>query len=412
MRSLPNDNCLRTVPVDISDLIEKKVNFDESHLVNKGIHNDTLCSHKEQIRAASMKCTARDKHLKHRFSCLAPSSPKRQARAEMLKPTNGRESQAPAATLQWGPYGITLAAKPQGTAVRACWVSIQHIPNGESWDPKPKIPSSKAKVQPSWKPEPFLGSSPVVDRTWPPESIQATRVRAATRIIGSGSGSLLASLNIRTLTDAKLMIIIEWMRMSGVVAVALQETRTESGLLMDPPSGFSLFLGPCVLGSGPGGRPSRSRGCGWLVDTEWGRKVGIQFNTASTHSCTVTIQTTQGEIDLVSLYSAPSEIVTAEESEMAAACNAGRQQIWFSDSNADPSKGSAKSQAWSNLLEIAGGLVALNRSASGGSAPLVTCTLGRMKGAKTLAIWTPSLHVPRRCSLKNSQQSAQGLEAH
>ena len=36
MRSLPKDNCLGPVPVDISDLIEKKVNFDESHLANKG----------------------------------------------------------------------------------------------------------------------------------------------------------------------------------------------------------------------------------------------------------------------------------------------------------------------------------------------------------------------------------------
>ena len=70
MRSLPKDICLEPVPVDISDLIEKKVNFDESHLVNKGIHNDTLCSHKEQIRAASVNCTARNKHLKHQFSCL------------------------------------------------------------------------------------------------------------------------------------------------------------------------------------------------------------------------------------------------------------------------------------------------------------------------------------------------------
>ena len=79
------------------------------------------------------------------------------------------------------------------------------------------------------------------------------------------------------------------MWMSGVVALALQvleTTRTDSRLLMDPPLGCSLFIGPCITGTGYGGRPSRSRGCGWLVDTEWGRKVGIQFNTASTHSDT------------------------------------------------------------------------------------------------------------------------------
>ena len=82
--------------------------------------------------------------------------------------------------------------------------------------------------------------------------------------------------------------------------------KTDSGLLMDPPFGCSLFLGPCAMitGTGHGGRPSKSKGCGWLVDSEWGRKFGIQFNTASTHSCTITIQSQQREIDLVSLYSA------------------------------------------------------------------------------------------------------------
>ena len=85
------------------------------------------------------------------------------------------------------------------------------------------------------------------------------------------------------------------------------------------------------------------------------------FNTTSTHSCTVTIQTSRGEIDLVSLYSATSEAVTDEETELAATCSAGRQQLWFSDSNADPEKNSSKSRGWSNLLERAGGFVALNR---------------------------------------------------
>ena len=297
--------------------------------------------------AASFELTEEAPAPKQLVPCLAPSPATRKARAEMLKPTNGRESQAPAATLQWGPHGITPVAQPQGE----CWVSIQHIPNGAVGTP----------FLESSRPEPFLRSSPVIEQSWPPESVQATRVRAATRIAGDSLASLLASLNIRTLTDEKLRTCFEWMRMSGVVALALQETRTDSGLLMELPSGYSLFLGPCVNGTGPGGRPSRSRGCGWLVDTEWGRKVGIQFNTASTHSCTVTIQTRQGEIDLVSLYSAPSEAVTDEEAELAATCSAGRQQLWFSDSNADPGKNSSKSRGWSNLLEKAGGFVALNR---------------------------------------------------
>ena len=145
--------------------------------------------------------------IKHQFSCLTPSPTMRKARAEMLQPTNGRESQAPAATLQWGPHGITPMAQPQGE----CWISIQHIPNGKSWDPKPFLESSH--------PKPFLKSSPVIEQSWPPEGAQAGRVRAATHITGDSAsrGSLLASLNIRTLTDAKLRIIFEWMQMSGVV---------------------------------------------------------------------------------------------------------------------------------------------------------------------------------------------------
>ena len=123
------------------------------------------------------------------------------------------------------------------------------------------------------------------------ESVEATRVRAAIHITGGSLGSLLASLNISTLIDAKLRTCFEWTRMSGVVALAPQETRTDSGLLimMDPPFGCSLFLGPCITGTGPSGQPSRSRWCGWLVDTEWGRKVGIQFNTLTSmqHFCSI-----------------------------------------------------------------------------------------------------------------------------
>ena len=312
-------------------------------------HENPSCLPLSKSSAASLKLAEEASVPEQRIPCLTPSPPTRKARAEMLKPTNGRESQAPAATLQWGPHGITPVVQPQGD----CWVSIQHIPNAESWEPKPFLESSH--------PRPFLKSGPVIEQSWPPESVQATRARAATRIAGDSLASLLASLNIRTLTDEKLRTCFEWMRMSGVVALALQETRTDSGLLMELPSEYSLFLGPCVNGTGPGGHPSRSRGCGWLVNTEWGRKVGIQLNTASTHSCTVTIQTRQGEVDLVSLYSAPSEAVTDEESELAATCSAGRQQVWFSDSNADPGKVSSKSRGWSDLLAKAGGFFALNR---------------------------------------------------
>ena len=170
----------------------------------------------------------------------------------MLKPTNGRESQAPAATLQWGPHGITPVVQPQGD----CWISIQHNPNGESWEPKIFLESSH--------PKPFLRSGPVIEQSWPPESVQATRVRAATRIAGDSLAALLAPLNIRTLTDEKLRTCFEWMQMSRVVALALQETRTDSGLLMELPSEYSLFLGPCVNGTGPGGRPSRSMGV-WMA---------------------------------------------------------------------------------------------------------------------------------------------------
>ena len=64
--------------------------------------------------AASLELTERALAPKQLASCLTPNPPKRQAVAEMLKLTNGREKQAPAATLQWGPHGITPVAKPQG----------------------------------------------------------------------------------------------------------------------------------------------------------------------------------------------------------------------------------------------------------------------------------------------------------
>ena len=63
----------------------------------------------------------------------------------------------------------------------------------------------------------------------------------------------------------------------------------------------------------------------------------------------------------MSLYSAPFKAVIDEETELAATCSTGRQQVWFSDSNADPEKNSSKPRGWSNLLEKAGGFVALNR---------------------------------------------------
>jgi hypothetical protein len=160
-------------------------------------HENPSCLSITKPSAASLELTEEASAPKQQIPCLAPSPPTRRARAEMLQPTNGRENQAPAATLQWGPHGITPVAQPQGD----CWVSIQHIPNGESWEPKPFLGSSK--------PKPFLRSSPVVGQSWPPESVQATRVRAATRIAGDSIASLLASLNIRTLTDEELKTCFE-----------------------------------------------------------------------------------------------------------------------------------------------------------------------------------------------------------
>ena len=87
--------------------------------------------------------------------CLTSSSTVRKARAEMLQPTHGRESQVPAATLQWDPHGIAPVAQPHGE----CWISIQHIPNGKSWDPKPFLESSH--------PKPLLKSSPVIEQSSP-----------------------------------------------------------------------------------------------------------------------------------------------------------------------------------------------------------------------------------------------------
>ena len=201
----------------------------------------------------------------------------------------------------------------------------------------------------------------MIQPSWPPPDGKLAQARAALRKAGDEKESLLATLNIRTLTDAKLRTVSEWMRHAGIVATALQETKTDSGLLMGTPDGFSLFLGPCVTATSRLGRVIRSRGCAWLVDTKWARKVDAQLTKASTHSCTITIQSRHGEIDLVSLYSAPSEAITDEEKKLASQCLAGRHQIWFTDANADPRKETAKSHNWDSLLAKAGGFTALNR---------------------------------------------------
>ena len=172
--------------------------------------------------AASLELTEEVSAPKQLAPCLTRSPTTRRARAEILQPTNGRESQAPAATLQWGPHVITPVAQPQGE----CWVSIQHIPNEKSWGPNPFLESSH--------PKPVLQSSPVIEQSWPPESVQTERVRAATHITGDNRGSLLASLNIRTLTDAKLRTSFEWMQMSGVVALVLSGAERSASRQIHP----------------------------------------------------------------------------------------------------------------------------------------------------------------------------------
>ena len=115
-------------------------------------------------------------------------------------------------------------------------------------------------------------------------------------------------------------------------------------------------------------------------------------------------------LDYVRVEIFPQFVGTVTHSEFfSETSTAASQQIWFSDSNANPSKGSAKSQAWRKQpVKIRRSLryivVTLSRVGktlarlSGGSAPLAT--LGRMKGTKTLATWTSS--PPRRCSQRNS----------
>lgn len=281
----------------------------------------------------------------------------------MLKCTNGRESQAPVATLQWGPHGTIQPSEPK---LSECWVSIDPVRIGDTWPPVPHVDSWKLQVEPTSAPSPAIECSPVTQPSWAPAICLEDRLamREAAK-----SGSLLASLNVRTLTDAKLRTISEWMHEMGVMATAMQETCTEVGLLMPPPRPYSLFLGPCVNGTGPRGRPSKSRGCGWIVNTEWAAKAGAQFNDATDHSCTITIMTKQGEVDLVSIYSPPSEPLTAEEKDRADACSCGRRQIWFADSNADPRKAALKSEQWEALLTRAGGFKALNRLGKWGHVP-------------------------------------------
>ena len=147
----------------------------------------------------------------------------------MLKCTNGRESQAPVATLQWGPHGTIQPSEPK---LNECWVSIDPVQIEDTWPPVPHVDSWKLQVEPTSAPSPAIECSPVTQPSWAPAGCLEDRLamREAAK-----SGSLLASLNVRTLTDAKLRTISEWMHEMGVMATAMQETCTEVGLLMPPP---------------------------------------------------------------------------------------------------------------------------------------------------------------------------------
>ena len=119
--------------------------------VNKSSCNRKLLPPLGNESAADVE-PARGSTLSHLSSCLLTRPTL--ARAEMLKPTNGRTSQAPSASTHWGPHGsIALTApRPQGD----CWVQIQPVPIVETRPPPPHIVSHELRVGETCAPSPHI----------------------------------------------------------------------------------------------------------------------------------------------------------------------------------------------------------------------------------------------------------------
>ena len=167
------------------------------------------------------------------------------------------------------------------------------------------------------------------------------------RAAGAEIVSALATINIRVLTDEKLADIVQWMGRMNISAVALQEVAAKANNFLSLGARYTLHMGPC--GQGPKG--GAMRGCAWVVDNQWARQVGFEMGVSTVHSSSISIATSKGRIELVSVYSAPGVAKSAEEVELSSRSKRA-PVVWLGDINDDPAKPSAKSY-WGGLMSSA-----------------------------------------------------------
>ena len=149
------------------------------------------------------------------------------------------------------------------------------------------------------------------------------------------------------LTDEKLANIVQWMGRLGISAVALQEVTARANSSLSLGSRSTLHMGPC--GQGPKGGAMRDYA--WVVDNQWARQVGFEVGLSIFHLSSISIATSTGRVELVSIYSAPGVAESGEETELSSRSKR-TLAIWLGGINNDPAKPSAKSY-WGRPMSCA-----------------------------------------------------------
>ena len=167
----------------------------------------------------------------------------------------------------------------------------------------------------------------MIKESWkPPQARQVVSQRLAQLRKKLGCTYKIATLNIRTITDDKLIELCTWMKKYHVVALALQELRLPKDSLMQTPPGYIRLFGP----TGEKGE----RGCGWILHEGWAERNAQLEGESPQHS---TISLPKEGISLHSIYSGPGEPTTEWETQATKVAKGGGH-IWLGDINADPNK--------------------------------------------------------------------------
>jgi hypothetical protein len=256
----------------------------------------------------------------------------------MLGSANGRIGHAHSSALVWGEQGGLKLAPVQPT--KATWVQIEHLDANKHRERAVASFQRKHKcsvvIEPIRRVEPILATPPTKKSCNKGRSTAAKdrKLRAA----GAEIVSALATINIRVLTDEKLADIVQWMGRMNISAVALQEVAAKANNFLSLGARYTLHMGPC--GQGPKG--GAMRGCAWVVDNQWARQVGFEMGVSTVHSSSISIATSTGRVELVSIYSAPGVGESAEETELSSRSKRA-PVVWLGDINDDPTKPSTKS---------------------------------------------------------------------